>query len=132
MGKLAELKGEWIDYQYKLEKVEEVKTPKSDLTSHTARRTFVVTALNEGVELDLIAQITSHSDVEVMRPYIASTRKGKQKVIDALDNALTHTRISTNNPSYVSYWRNLMKERIFLLKNAGSKDSNVTCFQTTL
>ena len=35
----------------------------------------------------LIAQITSHSDVEVMRPYIASTRKGKQKVVDALDNA---------------------------------------------
>ena len=87
LGKLAELKGEWVDYQYKLEKVEEVKTPKSDLTSHTARRTFVVTALNEGIELDLIAQITSHSDVEVMRPYIASTRKGKQKVIDALDNA---------------------------------------------
>ena len=87
LGKLAELKGEWIDYQCKLDKVEEVKTPKSDLTSHTARRTFVVTALNEGVELDLIAQITSHSDIVAMRPYIASTRKGKQKVIDALDNA---------------------------------------------
>ena len=74
MGKLAELKGEWIDYQYKLDKVEEVKTPKTELTSHTARRTFVVTALNEGVELDLIAQITSHSDFDNMRPYIASTR----------------------------------------------------------
>ena len=66
------------DHLKELGKVEEVKTPKADLTSHTARRTFVVTALNEGVELDLIAQITSHSDVEVMRPYIASTRKGKQ------------------------------------------------------
>ena len=74
LGKLAELKGEWIDYQYKLDKVEEVKTPKTELTSHTARRTFVVTALNEGVELDLIAQITSHSDFDNMRPYIASTR----------------------------------------------------------
>ena len=87
LGKLAELKGEWIDYQYKLDKVEEVKTPKTELTSHTARRTFVVTALNEGVELDLIAQINSHSDFDNMRPYIASTRKGKQKVIDALDSA---------------------------------------------
>ena len=87
LGKLAELKGAWIDYQYKLDKVEEVKTPKTELTSHTARRTFVVTALNEGVELDLIAQITSHSDFDNMRPYIASTRKGKQKVIDALDSA---------------------------------------------
>lgn len=87
LGKSAEQKGEWTDYQYKLEKVEEAKTPKSDLTSHTARRPFVVTALNEGIELDLIAQITSHSDVEAMRPYIASTRKGKQKVVDVLDNA---------------------------------------------
>ena len=77
LGKLAELKGEWIDYQYKLDKVEEVKTPKTELTSHTARRTFVVTALNEGVELDLIAQITSHSDFDNTRPYIGSTRKGK-------------------------------------------------------
>ena len=77
LGKLAELKGEWIDYQYKLDKVEEVKTPKTELTSHTARRTFVVTALNEGVELDLIAQINSHSDLDNMRTYIASTRKGK-------------------------------------------------------
>ena len=77
LGKLAELKGEWIDYQYKLDKVEEVKTPKTELTSHTARRTFVVTALNEGVELDLIAQINSHSDFDNTRPYIASTRKGK-------------------------------------------------------
>ena len=75
LGKLAELKGAWIDYQYKLDKVEEVKTPKTELTSHTARRTFVVTALNEGVELDLIAQINSHSDFDNTRPYIASTRK---------------------------------------------------------
>ena len=87
LGKLEELKGEWIDYQYKLDKIEEVKTPKTELTSHTARRTFVVTALNEGVELDLIAQINSHSDFDNMRPYIVSTRKGKQKVIDALDSA---------------------------------------------
>ena len=77
LGKLAELKGEWIDYQYKLDKIEEVKTPKTELTSHTARRTFVVTALNEGVELDLIAQINSHSDFDNMRPYIASTRQGQ-------------------------------------------------------
>ena len=87
LGKLANLKGEWIDYQYKLEKVETVKTPKANLTSHTARRTFIVTALNEDVGLDLVRQITSHSDIEAMGPYITSTRKGKQKVVDALDNA---------------------------------------------
>ena len=70
-----------------LSRYNQVKTPKTELTSHTARRTFVVTALNEGVELDLIAQINSHSAFDNMRPYIASTRKGKQMVIDALDSA---------------------------------------------
>ena len=87
LGKLAQFQGEWIDYQYRLDQVETVKTPKANITSHSARRTFVVIASNEGVQLDLIAQITSHADVEAMKPYIASTRKGKQKVIDALDNA---------------------------------------------
>lgn len=87
LGELADLQGEWIDYQYKLDKVIEIKTPKADLTTHTARRTFVVIALNEGIELDLIAQITSHADIKSMKRYIATTSKGKQKVIDALDKA---------------------------------------------
>ena len=69
------------------DKIEEVKTPKSNLTSHTARRTFVVTAINEGISESLIAQITSHADVETMRPYITPTLKGKQQVINALDRA---------------------------------------------
>lgn len=88
LGRKAGIKGEWTDYQYILDKVVEKKTPKADLVSHSARRTFVVTALNEGIELDLIRQITSHADVEVMRPYIAATIKGKQKVIAALDKAI--------------------------------------------
>lgn len=87
LGKKAELQGEWTDYQYRLDKVEVVKIPKANLTSHSARRTFVVTALNEGKPLDLISQITSHADVEIMRPYIASTNRGKQTIIDALDRA---------------------------------------------
>ena len=87
IGKQAGLKGECIDYQYRLDKCEIIKTPRANISSHSARRTFVVTALNEGVSLDLVAQITSHADIRVMKPYIASTRDGKQMVIDALDNA---------------------------------------------
>ena len=88
LGRLAELQGFWIDYQYRIDEIEEVKTPKSDLTSHTARRTFVTTALNEGISESLIAQITSHADIEIMRPYVTTTEKGKQMVIDALDKAI--------------------------------------------
>ena len=89
LGRQAGIQGEWTDYQYRLDKIEEIKIPKAALTSHTARRTFVVTALNEGIPLDLVAQITSHADVDIMRPYIAATNKGKQTVISALDRVIT-------------------------------------------
>lgn len=87
LGKRADLQGEWIDVEYRLQEKIEVKIPKADLTSHTARRTFIVTALNEGVSLDLIALITSHSDIKAMQPYIKANRKGTDSVIDAMDNA---------------------------------------------
>ena len=86
LGKIAELEGEWIGYQYRLnEKIIE-KTPKSDLCSHTARRTFITLAAQTGVSLDLISQITSHSEVKSMKPYIAVTREGVRKVIEALND----------------------------------------------
>ncbi len=85
LGKAAGLTGEWIDYEYRLQEKVEVHTPKSDLATHSARRTFIVTALNEGAPTELIMQITSHSDYKAMAPYIKATMKGTRKVIDALD-----------------------------------------------
>lgn len=89
LGKAAKLEGEWTDYEYRLDAKEVKKSPKADLESHTARRTFIVVALNEGISTDLIALITSHSDVKAMKPYIALNSKGTDKVIDALDHATT-------------------------------------------
>lgn len=89
LGKEANLQGEWIDYEYRLDQKITIKTPKKDLSSHTARRTFIVTAMNEGVSLDLIALITSHSDVSAMRPYVQMNMKGTNMVIAALDKAST-------------------------------------------
>ena len=85
LGKIAGLRGEWIDYEYRLNKLIEVHTPKSDLSTHTARRTFVVTALNQGVTAEKIMQITSHSDYNAMKPYIKATLEGSNSVIDAID-----------------------------------------------
>jgi site-specific recombinase XerD len=79
------LRGEWIDYEYRLNELIEVHTPKSDLSTHTARRTFVVTALNQGVTAEKIMQITSHSDYNAMKPYIKATLEGSNSVIDAID-----------------------------------------------
>ena len=92
LGKKAGLQGEWVDYQYRLGKIEEVIIPKTHLTSHSARRTFVVLAMNQGISLDVIAQITSHGDIKAMKPYIAVTDDSRRKVIDALDSAITLKR----------------------------------------
>jgi len=72
-------------YEYRLQEKIEVHTPKCDLATLTARRTFIVTALNEGVSTNLIMLITSHSDYKAMTPYIKATMKGTGNVIDALD-----------------------------------------------
>lgn len=85
IGKMAELKGEWVSYQYRLNEKIVVKIPKANLCSHTARRTFITLAIEAGVSSDLIAQITSHSEIEAMKPYVAQTKIGVKKVIDALD-----------------------------------------------
>lgn len=85
LGKAAGLTGEWIDYEYRLQEKIEVHTPKCDLATHTARRTFIVTALNEGVSTNLIMLITSHSDYKAMTPYIKATMKGTGSVISAID-----------------------------------------------
>ena len=85
LGKEANLQGEWIDYEYRLNEKIIIRTPKHELSTHTARRTFIVTAMNEGVSLDIIALITSHSDVKAMKPYIKANARGTETVIEAID-----------------------------------------------
>lgn len=92
LGKLAKLKGHWLSYHFRLDEVEEEKTPRTDLTAHIPRRTFVSLALNAGVSDELIARITSHSDVEAMKPYIKLTEKGKALVIDTLEGLLEKSK----------------------------------------
>lgn len=87
LGKRAELKGEWIDYEYRLTEKITIKVPKEDLSTHTARRTFIVTAINENVDPTLIALITSHSDLKSMKPYLTKNPKGAARVIAAIDAA---------------------------------------------
>ena len=92
LGKAAGLTGEWVDYEYRLQEKIEVRTPRCDLATHTARRTFVVTALNEGVSTNLIMLITSHSDYKAMTPYIKATMKGTGSVINAIDKTYTNNK----------------------------------------
>lgn len=92
LGKAANLQGEWVDYEFRLTERIVIKTPKHKLTSHTARRTFVVTAMNEGVSLDIIALITSHSDIDGMKKYIKANARGTDAVIEAIDK-ISETKV---------------------------------------
>ena len=85
LGKAAKLQGEWIDYEFRLDQKEIIRTKKEDLSTHTARRTFVSLAHAAGSTLDEIAMITSHSDVSKMKPYLKVLPGATDKVIDALD-----------------------------------------------
>ncbi len=85
LGKVADLQGEWIDYEFRLEEKIEVHIPKRNLSTHTARRTFVVLAYNAGIPLERIAMITSHGDISRMKPYFTIQTKSTDKVIDAID-----------------------------------------------
>ena len=85
LGEAAKLKGEWIDYEYRLDKKEIIHIPKHKLSTHTARRTFVVMAQTKGASLEQIAKITSHSGVSKMKPYVSISKDSTDKVIDALD-----------------------------------------------
>ena len=97
IGKMAKLEGNWIDYEYKLKEKITVTTPRTDLASHVARRTFIVMAYNEGIPLDLIALVTSHNDVKAMKPYLKATSTGADKVIDVIDR-VTVEKISKAEP----------------------------------
>ena len=87
LGAFADIQGEYVSYHCSLNTRTETREPRRDIESHDARRTFVVMALNEGVDLNTIALLTSHSDIRTMQPYVKLYDKGKNKVIDAIDAA---------------------------------------------
>lgn len=87
LGERAGLTGEWVDHQWRLDKEIIVRHPKKDLGTHVARRTFISTAINEGVSPELIGLISSHSDLKEMAPYIGLSQNGAIKVTNAIDDA---------------------------------------------
>lgn len=55
------------------------------LTTHAARRTFVVTALTLGIPAEVIMKWTGHSDFDSMRTYMAIVDKLKREAMAAFD-----------------------------------------------
>ena len=67
-------------------RVEELFPKWKLLTSHCARRTFVVHALRLGIPAEVIMQWTGHSDYKAMRPYVAIVDELKAESMARFDN----------------------------------------------
>ena len=64
---------------------EEVVPKHELLTTHVARRTFVVTALQLGIPVEVIIRWTGHSDYKSMRPYVAIVDELKARNMSKFD-----------------------------------------------
>ena len=93
LGHLANIRGQWKDIQYRVDKQEVVYTDRADLESHCGRRTFVCMAYNAGYRMKEIAEITGHKCIEDLEPYIKATHKLTNNVIDALDRMDSERRM---------------------------------------
>lgn len=72
-------------YFMKNERIEEVHPKWELLTTHVARRTFVVAALQLGIPPEVIMRWTGHSDYDAMKPYVAIVDELKQKSMSKFD-----------------------------------------------
>ena len=93
LGHLANIRGQWKDIQYRVDKQEVVYTDRADLESHCGRRTFVCMAYNAGMSLEQIAEITGHKCVEDLKPYTKATHRLTNNVIDAIDKMDSERRM---------------------------------------
>lgn len=89
LGEKADLKGFWVDKQWRLNQSFEIKHPKKELGTHVARRTFISTAINEGVTPEIVALVSSHASLEEMKPYIGLSDEGALAAIQRVDKTLS-------------------------------------------
>lgn len=86
LGKLARIDSPVKRTYYVASSRKETVEPKYNLlTSHCARRTFVVTALTMSIPSEVIMKWTGHSDGKAMKPYIAIVEELKQKEMQKFD-----------------------------------------------
>ena len=57
------------------------------ITTHCARRTFVVNALRLGIAAEVIMKWTGHSDFKAMKPYVAIVDELKEESMARFDKA---------------------------------------------
>lgn len=68
------------------ERIETVRPKYECVSSHTARKTFVVQCLTRGIPAEVIIQWTGHKDFDAMKPYFAITNATKRNAMAKLND----------------------------------------------
>lgn len=64
----------------------EMTCPKYQMVStHCGRHTFIVHALNLGIPVEVVTQLTGHSSYRAMKPYVNITNNAKRQAMDRFD-----------------------------------------------
>lgn len=86
LGQLAELNEEITEVWYVGNKrMERVVKKYEVLTTHVARKTFVVNALTMGIPPQVIMRWTGHNDIKAMKPYTKIVDKLKEQEMKKFD-----------------------------------------------
>lgn len=80
------------------ERHDEVKPKHELVTSHAARRTFIVNALAMGISPTVVMQWTGHSDYDAMKPYIAVADSTKAAAMALFDLKKRDTKAAPRCP----------------------------------
>jgi len=76
---------------------EEIYPKSALLTTHAARRTFVVSALTLGIPAEVIMRWTGHADFKAMKPYIKIVDDLKKQEMSKFDDMFTPKKGNTDN-----------------------------------
>ena len=97
IGADAKIEGETVSINYRQGKEVRMVRKREKIVTHDARRTFIVHAINGGATFEKVALFTSHSEVEMMRPYVTLTEQGKEDVCDIINNLTAGKSLSAKN-----------------------------------
>lgn len=87
IGKLLNINTPIHHTYYKGNKRFDTVTPKYEkLSTHTGRKTFVVTAMTLGMDINVIMKFTGHSSLGAMKPYMHVVDEIKKKEMEKFDN----------------------------------------------
>ena len=79
------------------ERITEVKPKYECITTHTARKTFVVNSIRLGIPLEVIMRWTGHKDLQAIKPYLKIVDEVKRRQMDKFNDIFSSPEKTPEN-----------------------------------